>query len=106
MADTNMTAPLSVPPLPPPPPPGTGPGPLGVPYGVDRSYSVDILVCAVLTSFIGCIFVGLRFYTRRNILNVLGLEDWLMLAVQVFSVAMSVGFIHPTRCHSATTCRC
>lgn len=87
----------ATPPPPPvfvPPPPGSGPGPLGVPGGVDRSYSVDIIVCAVITSFIGCVFVGLRFYTRRIIINVIGLEDWLMLAAQVSSMAMSAGFIH------------
>lgn len=77
-----------------PPPPGSGPGPLGVPGGVDRSYSVDIMVCAVVTACIGSLFVGLRFYTRRVLINVLGLEDWLMLAAQVFSVVMSAGFIH------------
>ena len=101
MADTNATAP---PPMLPTTAPGTGPGPLGVPGGRDRSYSVDIMVCAVITSFIGCVFVGLRFYTRRVLINVLGLEDWLMLAAQVFSVAMTVGFIHGIRCTSSTAC--
>ncbi|KAK5658438.1 hypothetical protein OQA88_1827 [Cercophora sp. LCS_1] len=88
MADANATT------MPPPPPPGTGPAPLGVPGGADRSYSVDIMVCAVFTAVIGSVFVGLRFYTRRILINVLGLEDWLMLAAQVFSIAMSAGFIH------------
>jgi len=93
MADANAT--LSPPP--PPPPPGTGRGPLGVPGGQDRSYQVDIIVCAVITSFIGCIFVGLRFYTRRILINVLGLEDWLMLAAQLLSMAMCTGFIQRMR---------
>jgi hypothetical protein len=67
----------------PPPAPGTGPGPIGVPGGTDRSYQVDIVVCAIITALIGTCFVALRFYTRRIIINVLGWEDWLILAAQV-----------------------
>jgi len=63
--------------------PGTGPGPLGVPGGTDRSYSVDIMVCAVLTSVIGLVFVGLRFYARFVIVRVLNWEDWVILVAQV-----------------------
>ncbi|KAK3339821.1 hypothetical protein B0T25DRAFT_489625 [Lasiosphaeria hispida] len=83
--------------LPPPaPPPGTsaGRGPLGMPGGQDRSYQVDIMVCAVITAVIGTVFVALRFYTRRVIINVLGWEDWLILAAQIFTIAMCGGFIH------------
>ncbi|KAK3356514.1 hypothetical protein B0T25DRAFT_497110 [Lasiosphaeria hispida] len=90
MADTSSAAPV----LPPPPPPRTGPGPLGVLGGSDRSYQVDIIVCAVVTAIIGCVFVALRFYTRRVIIYVLGWEDWLILAAQIFSIAMCAGFIH------------
>lgn len=79
MANTNSTAPLP----PPPPAAGTGPGPVGVPGGTDRSYRVDIIVCAVVTAVIGSVFVALRFYTRRVIVYVLGWEDWLILAAQV-----------------------
>jgi len=85
--------------LPPPaPPPGTNPGqgPLGMPGGQDRSYQVDIIICAVITAVIGTVFVALRFYTRRVIINVLAWEDWLILAAQVFTVAMCGGFIHGT----------
>lgn len=66
----------------PPKPPGpTGP-PIGI-HGPERSYSTDIIVCSVITSVIGCVFVGLRFYTRIVIRRVLGLEDWLILIAQV-----------------------
>jgi hypothetical protein len=85
MADANLTSPALTPGAgtPPPPSPGTGPGPLGVPGGMDRSYQVDIMVCAVLTAVIGTVFVALRFYTRRIIVHVLGWEDWLILVAQV-----------------------
>ena len=75
MAEANATSP--------PLPPSAGRGPLGVPGGVDRSYQVDIIVCAAITAVIGCVFVALRFYTRRVIVYVLGWEDWLILIAQV-----------------------
>lgn len=50
---------------------------------MDRSYQVDIIVCAVVTAVIGSVFVALRFYTRRVIVYVLGWEDWLIMAAQV-----------------------
>jgi hypothetical protein len=73
---------------------GTGPGPPGVPGGTDRSYSVDIMVCAVVTALISFIFVGMRFYTRLFIVRLLHWEDWLILAAQVFSTVMCGGFVH------------
>jgi hypothetical protein len=69
--------------LPEPPTPGTRSGPFGVPGATDRSYQVDIIVCAVVTAFIGTVFVTLRFYTRCIIIPVLGWEDWLILVAQV-----------------------
>ena len=62
------------------PAPSTGPGPLGVPGGTDRSYSLDIIVCAVVTAMISFVFVGMRFYIRLFIVRVLYWEDWLILA--------------------------
>lgn len=76
MADANPTTPAPL-------PPGTGPGPIGVLGGTDRSYSVDIMVCAASTAAIGLVFVALRFYTRWFIMQVLNWEDWLLLASQV-----------------------
>jgi len=73
-----------LPPLPPRPPQlGIGPGPIGVPWGVDRGYSVDIIVSAVVTGLIGTAFVAARLYTRRVIISVLNWEDWLIVAAQV-----------------------
>ncbi|KAK4451283.1 hypothetical protein QBC34DRAFT_323039 [Podospora aff. communis PSN243] len=71
---------------------GYGSGPIGVPWGTDRGYSVDIMVSAVVTAFIGTVFVFLRFYTRRVIISVLNWEDWLIVGAQIFSVAMCAAF--------------
>ncbi|PKS10096.1 hypothetical protein jhhlp_001846 [Lomentospora prolificans] len=60
-------------------------GPMGPPIGIhgpERSYSVDIIVCSIITAVIGSIFVGLRFYARGVLMHVLGLEDWLILIAQ------------------------
>ncbi|KAK3360631.1 hypothetical protein B0T25DRAFT_496594 [Lasiosphaeria hispida] len=94
MGVNTAATPPPPPALPPPPLPGTGPGPLGVPGGVDRSYSVDFIVCAVATGSIGVFVVALRFYTRRVIINVLNWEDWLIVAAQIFSLAMCAAFIY------------
>lgn len=85
MGSINSTvgADAAPPPFPPPPTLGTGPGPLGVPGGTDRSYSNDIITCAVVTAVIGTVFVALRFYARRVLVSVLNWEDWLILASQV-----------------------
>ncbi|KAK3356363.1 hypothetical protein B0T25DRAFT_536591 [Lasiosphaeria hispida] len=88
MADANYTNPANH------PPPGTGPGPPGVPGGTDRSYSVDIIICAAVTAAISFVFVAMRFYTRLFIVRVLHWEDWLILIAQVFSTVMCGGFIH------------
>jgi hypothetical protein len=40
----------------------------------------NIIACAAATWTISAIFVGLRFYTRKALLNVLGASDWLILA--------------------------
>jgi hypothetical protein len=76
MANANYTDPANH------PPPGTGPGPRGVPGGTDRSYSVDIMVCAAITAVISFVFVAMRFYIRLYIVRVLNWEDWLILLAQ------------------------
>ncbi len=125
MSVANSTAPSPLPLA-----PGTGPGPLGMPGGTDRSYQVDIIICAVATAIIGVIFVALRFYARRIIIHVLDWEDWLILVAQVgghsfcavcmdisrmavvrrtvltlpvqfFSIAMCVGFVQGTTFQAA-----
>ncbi|KAK0633949.1 hypothetical protein B0T14DRAFT_84106 [Immersiella caudata] len=90
MADNSTGAPLRLPVL--PSLLGFGSGPIGVPWGTDRRYSVDIMVSAAVTAFVGTVFVVLRFYTRRIIITVLNWEDWLIVAAQVFSNAMCVAF--------------
>ncbi len=44
------------------------------------SVQPNLVACAVVTWLIGLAFVVLRFYTRRFIINVLGVSDWLILA--------------------------
>lgn len=78
--------------VPGPPPGPTGP-PIGILIGTDRSYSVDIIVCAVITNLIGTIFVGLRFYARGKLMRVLAIEDYLILIAQIFSIATAVSTI-------------
>jgi len=68
---------------------GAGRGPLGVPWGTDRSYSVDIMVSAATTAAVGTGFVALRFYTRFVIISVRNWEDWVVLAAQVCSKTKS-----------------
>ena len=68
-----------------PPMPPTGPTgpPYGIMIGTERSYSVDIIVCSVITAVVGTIFVGLRFYARGVCMRVLALEDYFILIAQV-----------------------
>jgi hypothetical protein len=69
------------------PPPVFTPPTLPDPLPVDRSYQADIIACCVISTVIGTIFVALRFYTRRILLNVLGWEDWFILLAQVCFLA-------------------
>ncbi|KAK0655024.1 hypothetical protein B0T16DRAFT_3230 [Cercophora newfieldiana] len=94
-ASQAMPSPLPTSPLPPPgfPPIRTGFAPIGVPWGTDRDYSRDIMISAVVTAFVGTVFVIGRFYTRRVIISVLNWEDWLIVAAQVFSIGMCAAFV-------------
>lgn len=49
----------------------------------DRSYQPDVIACCVISTVVGTVFVALRFYTRRVLINVLGVEDWFILLAQV-----------------------
>ncbi|KAK4176027.1 hypothetical protein QBC36DRAFT_387776 [Triangularia setosa] len=60
----------------------------------DESYQANIIACAAITWIIGATFVGLRFYTRKVLLqNVLGAEDWFILLALVFAAATCAGMI-------------
>lgn len=61
------------------PPPVFTPPALPDPLPVDRSYQADVIACCVICCLISTVFVGLRFYTRRILLNVLGWEDCFIL---------------------------
>jgi hypothetical protein len=65
------------------PPPVFTPPMLPDPLPVDRSYQADVIACCVICCVIGTVFVALRFYTRRVLLNVLGWEDWFILLAHV-----------------------
>ena len=58
-----------------------------------ESFQTSIIVCAVVTWVIAAVFVGMRFYTRRCLIRVLGAEDWVILASLVVSAINSAGFI-------------
>jgi hypothetical protein len=64
-------------------PPVFAPPPIPNPAPNDRSYQPDVIACCVIVTAIGTVFVALRFYTRRFLLNVLGWEDWFILLAQV-----------------------
>ncbi|KAK0620602.1 hypothetical protein B0T14DRAFT_430419 [Immersiella caudata] len=67
----------------------TFPGDAGPPFGpggpaLDTStQQTGIIVSWAVMTVFATIAVGLRFYTRRFILRVLGVEDWLILAAMV-----------------------
>jgi len=58
-----------------------------------RSHQTTIIACAVATWSVAAAFVGMRFYTRRWLLNVIAAEDWVIVGALVFSAAESAGFI-------------
>ena len=67
----------------------TFPGDAGPPFGpgapaLDTSTKqTGIITAWVVMTVFAAITVGLRFYTRRLIIHVLGIEDWLILAAMV-----------------------
>ncbi|KAJ9143703.1 hypothetical protein NKR23_g6266 [Pleurostoma richardsiae] len=61
-----------------------------------RSHQTTIIACAVATWSVAAAFVGMRFYTRRWLLNVIAAEDWVIVGALVFSAAESAGFIEQT----------
>lgn len=48
-----------------------------------ESQQAGLYFCAGFTWLVGGCFVALRFYTRRQILRILGAADWCMLAAWV-----------------------
>lgn len=57
------------------------------------SYQGNVVACAVATWIIAAVFVGLRFYLRGRLMNVLGREDWTILMSLVFSGGVSASYI-------------
>jgi len=66
--------------------------------GTDRSYSSDLIACAVVTTVIAAVFVAMRIFTRKFLLNLAGLEDWLIVASLVFSIGLTAGTVYGM-CH-------
>ncbi|KAH8908344.1 hypothetical protein BR93DRAFT_944032 [Coniochaeta sp. PMI_546] len=75
---------------PPPPAPLPPPNLISNPHD---NYQANIIVCAALTWIVAASFVGLRFYTRRWLVRILGWEDWVILASLFFSALNSAGTI-------------
>ncbi|KAK4443639.1 hypothetical protein QBC34DRAFT_498874 [Podospora aff. communis PSN243] len=77
----------------------TFPGNAGPGFGPGRDTSTKgtniIVAWSVMMTF-AALTVGLRFYTRRWIIRVLGLEDWLILAAMIMAIGTCVGFIRQT----------
>ncbi|KAK5652229.1 hypothetical protein OQA88_10726 [Cercophora sp. LCS_1] len=64
---------------------------------MDTSTQVaQIIVVWTIMTLVAGVTVGLRFYTRRYILTVLGTEDWLILVAMILSVGTCIGFIRQT----------
>lgn len=63
--------------------PGIPEGP-SVPFPLDTSTQVGGIIAAwVIMTTVAGVTVGLRFYTRRYIITVLGAEDWLIAGAMV-----------------------
>ncbi|KAJ9143087.1 hypothetical protein NKR23_g6711 [Pleurostoma richardsiae] len=53
----------------------------------------NLIACAVITWLASGIFVGLRLYTRRILINVLGPTDWCILAAWIFSAGVTASVL-------------
>lgn len=60
---------------------------------LSASYQGNVVACAIATWAIAAVFVGLRFYLRGRLMNVLGCEDWTILLSLIFSCGVSASFI-------------
>ena len=76
--------------------------PSSPPVGQDTSSRhVNVIVVWVIWTTLAVTIVGLRFYTRRLIVRVFGIEDWLILISVVRIPALSSGawpLLTPIRC--------
>ncbi|KAK0642033.1 hypothetical protein B0T16DRAFT_335240 [Cercophora newfieldiana] len=77
---------------------GFGPGfePGSAPDLDTSTLSTNVIVAWSIMMSFAAVTVGLRFYTRRLIIHVLGIEDWLILAAMILAVGACVGFIRQT----------
>lgn len=72
---------------------GDPPSPGSETHGdLSDSHQASLISCAVITWIIAASFVALRFYTRRWLIHVLGIEDWFILGAVLFS-GLTSGFI-------------
>ncbi|KAL8347491.1 hypothetical protein RB598_001023 [Gaeumannomyces tritici] len=58
-----------------------------------ESQQLGLYFCAGFTWLIGGCFVALRFYTRRQILRILGAADWCILAAWVFATGVMIASV-------------
>ncbi|KLU82113.1 hypothetical protein MAPG_01190 [Magnaporthiopsis poae ATCC 64411] len=76
--------------------PVPGPGmTLGTPNAElsHESQQAGLYFCAGFTWLVGGCFVALRFYTRRQVLRILGAADWCILAAWVFATGVMVASV-------------
>ncbi|KAK4456989.1 hypothetical protein QBC42DRAFT_350843 [Cladorrhinum samala] len=60
-----------------------------IPTNPGRSLQADAIACAIITWLIACGFVGLRFYTRSRLNNVIGASDWCIIPALVCAAGVT-----------------
>ncbi|KAI9740348.1 MAG: hypothetical protein M1834_004927 [Cirrosporium novae-zelandiae] len=75
----------------------TPPGPRPDPSFIDDSRASYLLEVTFSIVGFATVFVGLRFFTRAKWLGNIGVDDWLMLAAMIFSIASAAFMIPATR---------
>ncbi len=63
------------------------------PLGDISNQQASVITTWIIMTALAAVAVSMRFYTRRLILHILGLEDWLILAAVVFALGACVGFV-------------
>ncbi|KAK4167113.1 hypothetical protein QBC43DRAFT_204245 [Cladorrhinum sp. PSN259] len=60
-----------------------------IPTNAGRSLQGDIIACSIITWLIAVGFVGLRFYTRSRLNNVIGASDWCIIPALVCAAGVT-----------------
>ena len=73
-----------------------------IPTNPGRSLQADAIACAIITWLIACGFVGLRFYTRSRLNNVIGASDWCIIPALVCAAGVTASSLERTHHHHHT----